>query len=81
MFVKDVTSQDGVIFSEGVIPENLDLFKDHFPEFPVVPGVLLLEIMRESVERYKHAPVRIKRISSLRFSHFLKPGVPWRAPL
>jgi len=29
-------------------PEDLEIFQDHFPEFPVVPGVLLTEMIGQS---------------------------------
>ena len=30
-------------------PENLAIFSDHFPKFPLVPGVLLTEMMGQAV--------------------------------
>lgn len=65
---------------EGKIPEDLELFKDHFPEFPVLPGVLSLEIMKESLEiNRKQESSRLQAIERVKFSSFLKPGDFWRS--
>ena len=31
---------------------NSRFFKDHFPDFPVLPGVLALEMLKQTAERY-----------------------------
>ena len=36
------------IEAERVFPGDLDFFRDHFPGFPVVPGVLLTEMMGQA---------------------------------
>lgn len=54
---------------------------DHFPGFPVMPGVLMLEslvqtgawLMRYS-EDFKFSTVLLKEAKALKFNSFLKPG-------
>ncbi|MCK7480556.1 MAG: hypothetical protein M0C28_27495 [Candidatus Moduliflexus flocculans] len=36
------------IEAERVFPGDLEFFRDHFPGFPVVPGVLLTEMMGQA---------------------------------
>jgi 3-hydroxyacyl-[acyl-carrier-protein] dehydratase len=54
---------------------------DHFPKFPVLPGVLMLEAMTQAAawlvrsgEDFAHSMVVLKQASNLRYGHFVKPG-------
>lgn len=61
-------------------PEE-DYLRDHFPRFPVMPGVLMLEAMfqasawlvRDS-EDFKHAAVLLKEARNVKYSDFVVPG-------
>ncbi len=78
VFLKEF-SNDSCQF-EGRIPESLELFKDHFPQFPVLPGVLALEIMKESLEKtINQKSSRLQSIERVKFSSYLKPGDFWRS--
>ena len=54
---------------------------DHFPGFPVMPGVLMLEtlvqaggwLVRHS-ENFAHSAVLLKEVRALRFNSFVSPG-------
>ena len=54
---------------------------DHFPTFPVLPGVLLLEGMIESAtwlvrktENFAHSMVLLQEARNVRYKSFLAPG-------
>ena len=49
LFVDEIISADekGSV-SEHVFTENEFFFKGHFPEYPVVPGVILVETMAQA---------------------------------
>jgi 3-hydroxyacyl-[acyl-carrier-protein] dehydratase len=56
-------------------------FRDHFPEFPVLPGVLVLEAMFQSCEwlvresdAFARSMVCLDEVRSLKFSGFVRPG-------
>lgn len=58
-----------------------DYLKDHFPRFPVMPGVLMLEAMYQagawlvrSSEDFKHAAVLLKEARNVKYSDFVTPG-------
>jgi 3-hydroxyacyl-[acyl-carrier-protein] dehydratase len=54
---------------------------DHFPGFPVMPGVLMLESMVQSsawlmryTQDFKYSVILLKQAQALKFSHFVAPG-------
>jgi 3-hydroxyacyl-[acyl-carrier-protein] dehydratase len=55
--------------------------EDHFPNFPIMPGVLMLEAMFQAAywlvrktEDFAHSMVVLKEARNVKFSGFLKPG-------
>jgi 3-hydroxyacyl-[acyl-carrier-protein] dehydratase len=58
-----------------------DYLKDHFPRFPVMPGVLMLEAMfqascwlvRQS-EGFAHSMVVLREARNLKYADFVTPG-------
>ncbi len=67
---------------------NLPLFQDHFPDFPVVPGVLTLESLAQLSGKLIGYTVRKERgdwpfpilsmMERVKFRRFIPPGVPVR---
>ena len=65
--------------------KNLSLaeeyLSDHFPTFPVLPGVLLLEGMIESAswlvrqsENFAHSMILLEQAKNVKYKSFLAPG-------
>lgn len=72
----------------GKIPEKSEFFQDHFPGFPVLPGVLALEMLKQTAERYLESLAGpgsrhyfLKQIRATRFSKYLRPGDEWESRL
>jgi len=54
---------------------------DHFPRFPVMPGVLMLQVLTEaaswlwrSTTGYKHSVIVLREVKNVKYGHFLQPG-------
>ena len=54
---------------------------DHFPNFPVMPGVLMLEAMTQAgawlirlSEDFAHSMVTLKEASNVKYGSFIEPG-------
>lgn len=72
----------------GRIPDDSEFFQDHFPEFPVLPGVLALEMLKQTAEKYLAGlpggaghHFFLKQIRATRFTKYLKPGDEWESRL
>jgi 3-hydroxyacyl-[acyl-carrier-protein] dehydratase len=58
-----------------------DYLKDHFPRFPVMPGVLMLEAMYQASawlvrqsEGFAHSVVALKEVRNVKYADFVTPG-------
>jgi len=58
-----------------------DYLSDHFPRFPVMPGVLMLEVMFQASmwlvrcsESFSHSVVVLKEVRNVKFTDFVQPG-------
>ena len=58
-----------------------DYLRDHFPGFPVMPGVLMLETMNQAAmwlvyasEGFKNSVVHLKEAKNVKYQDFVKPG-------
>ena len=68
-----------------VAVKNLSLAEeylaDHFPGFPVMPGVLMLEAMTQAAawlvrvtEDFAHSTVILKEARNVKYGNFVEPG-------
>lgn len=68
------------IVATRTFPRDDEYLEDHFPGFPVVPGVLLTESMGQAAAKCLDAQPRSRgkamlvRILSASFRHWVKPG-------
>ena len=58
-----------------------DYLKDHFPRFPVMPGVLMLEALFQAsawlvrcTDNYAHSVVLMKEARSIKYADFVAPN-------
>jgi 3-hydroxyacyl-[acyl-carrier-protein] dehydratase len=58
-----------------------DYLRDHFPSFPVMPGVLMLEAMYQSAawlarvsDDFRHSLVLLAEANNVKYSGFIEPG-------
>lgn len=58
----------------GLNPEH-DVFKGHFPNNPVTPGVCMLQILKELTEQATNTNLFIKECSNVKFMALINPEV------
>ncbi|SLM19885.1 3-hydroxyacyl-(acyl-carrier-protein) dehydratase FabZ [uncultured spirochete] len=81
LFVDDVYIKDDTIFAEHTFHAEDWFFKGHFPEFPIVPGVLLVESMAQAggvgaklMGIYPISLFMLAKIKEARFKQPVRPG-------
>ena len=82
-FVDKIVSLDPgkLIHCQRTWPDDLDIFEDHFPGFHVVPGVLLTEMMGQSVglcleSKYpQYGAAMLVQIKNATFREWVRPDM------
>lgn len=82
MIDRIVDLQPGVrITAEKELRPDEDYLRDHFPHFPVMPGVLMLEAMFQTgmwlvrkTDQFAHAVVLLKEARNIKYADFVQPG-------
>jgi len=69
------------ITAEKQLLPTEDYLRDHFPGFPVMPGVLMLETMNQAAmwlvyatEDFTNSVVHLKAAKNVKYQDFVKPG-------
>ena len=52
---------------------KLDLFKGHFPENPILPGIFQIEMVKYALEKSFGAGLNIKSVKKTKFSNLIHP--------
>jgi 3-hydroxyacyl-[acyl-carrier-protein] dehydratase len=70
--------------AKGRVPQDAPYFQDHFPEFPVLPGVLSLDILKQTADTYlkQFRPGEkssVREMKNVKFSSYLRPGDEWES--
>jgi 3-hydroxymyristoyl/3-hydroxydecanoyl-(acyl carrier protein) dehydratase len=77
----NVDREGRMVSLSGTVLGSSDVFKHHFPGFPILPGVLMLDVMRAAAEKWYEKSLRVLSVKRVRFSNYLKPGASWQARL
>jgi len=78
--VVDINLADRKISTEATVPTTSTIFEGHFPGFPLMPGVLLIEAMAQTsgwllvaVNRFERMPF-LAAVKDAKFRTFVTPG-------
>src|SRR5512143_2586644 len=67
------------IIASKTLPASEELFRDHFPGFPVVPGVLLTEMMAQAAgkclnaQRLPRGNAMLVEVRNAKFRRWVRP--------
>lgn len=82
--VLDLSAERIVTLKQVSLAE--EYLQDHFPTFPVLPGVMMLEAMVQAARLLAHRagypaealPLVLGRVRALKYGQFVKPGAALR---
>jgi len=86
MYFSLIDKIDELVPGESVVATKAltrseEYLRDHFPKFPVMPGVLMIEAMTQAsawlarvTEDFSHSMVVLKEVKNVKFGQFLLPG-------
>lgn len=78
--IVDISLTDRTISTEATVPTTSTIFEGHFPGFPLMPGVLLIEAMAQTSGWLIVAANKFDRMAFLaavkdaKFRTFIRPG-------
>ncbi|MFT7592203.1 MAG: 3-hydroxyacyl-[acyl-carrier-protein] dehydratase [bacterium] len=73
--VVDLDENEAQVIATIAFKPTHDIFGGHFPENPMVPGVVLLKIVHELLEHHGKINVRLVAIKQSKFLAIINPNV------
>ena len=82
MLLKDFYTINSIEYTDAqkhqvpiVINKNNEIFKGHFPETPVIPGVCMLQIIKEIAEKITKQKLDVLKLVNVKFLTLMNPEV------
>lgn len=73
--------QDARVVAVKNVSYSEEYLRDHFPEFPVLPGVFMLEAATQAAawllrlsDNYEHAIIELREAKNIKYADFVPPG-------
>lgn len=67
-------SSENTFSATIVINENHAIFEGHFPQNPVVPGVCMLQMVKDLMEDELHKSIQLQSIGNVKFTAVVNPA-------
>ena len=71
--IDNITAQDEKNLFEVAINKDHAVFEGHFPGNPVVPGVFLIQMVREVIEHWQQKKFKIEAADEIKFMNMVIP--------
>ena len=71
----DIETRENEYGCRVVFNANHDIFKGHFPGQPVVPGVCMMEMMKELLQKQLNTPLMLSSARNVKFLGFITPEI------
>ena len=71
--IADKKMEGSGIFYQILLDKNHFIYKAHFPNEPITPGVCIIQIAKELLEDYLHEECEISYIKNIKFLSVLSP--------
>ena len=71
--IADKKMEGSGIFYQILLDKNHFIYKAHFPNEPITPGVCIIQIAKELLEDYLHEEYEISYVKNIKFLSVLSP--------
>lgn len=71
--IADKRMEGSGIFYQILLNKNHFIYKAHFPNEPITPGVCIIQIAKELLEDYLHEEYEISHVKNIKFLSVLSP--------
>lgn len=74
-YTVESTSRNGEMYATRLaINKTHEIYKGHFPDMPVTPGVILMQLFKEEVERITGKELLLEKASNVKFTAVVDPN-------
>lgn len=73
--VISTTELDGEFITKVKINKSHELYQGHFPEAPVTPGVILMQLFKEEAERRTSLKLQLNTAANVKFMAVVNPNI------
>lgn len=73
--VVNTTKKDGKSYTEIKIRKDHELYNGHFPDRPVTPGVILMQMFKEELERQTGRKLQFSKANNVKFMAVVDPNI------
>ena len=71
--IHDISNGGGLITATIIFNAGHPIFRGHFPSIPVVPGVCMMQLVKETLENATAIKTRITKAGQLKFLSLIVP--------